>query len=92
MTRIFKLLCALALLSLTASLSAPKPAAALSAELAKKCLQMSFAAYPPVRAGTKKGNAAEQRKFYDDCIAHGGSMPATENEQKPPAEPQPKGK
>jgi hypothetical protein len=92
MDRIVKGLCTVALLGLALSIPAPKPAMALSAELAKKCLDMSYKVYPPKRTGVKHGNSAEQRKYYEDCLAHDGSMPATDNEQAAPAAAMPKAK
>jgi hypothetical protein len=43
-----------------------------SAELAKKCREMTVKAYPPVPAGTKKGTAQAERDFFKKCIANRG--------------------
>jgi hypothetical protein len=58
------------------SVTSPQ-AQAITVELAKKCREMSLKAYPPVLAGSKKGNSAEQRKYYEDCIQKAGTMPDT---------------
>ena len=92
MNRIFSLLCASMLLGLIPALTAPRPATALSADLAKKCRQMSFGVYPPKRVGVKKGDAAAQRQYYEKCIANGGKMPEMDNDQPAPSEPQIKNK
>jgi hypothetical protein len=44
------------------------PAAALSAEVAKKCREQAVKAHPPQRAGTKAYAQAE-RDAFRDCVA-----------------------
>jgi hypothetical protein len=70
---------------LFAGFVAPRPALAISAELAKKCRQMAFQAHPPQRVGTKTKAAAEERKFYSECLAKGGAP--TENKPQSPTAP-----
>ncbi len=65
-------------------LAAPTPAAAISADLAKKCRQMAFKAYPPQRAGTKSKSGEEMRKYYRACLDNGGSPPP-DTPEKPAA-------
>jgi hypothetical protein len=43
-----------------------------SAELAKKCRALTIKAHPPVLAGMKKGDAAEERAYFAACIKKGG--------------------
>jgi len=49
--------------------TAPTPA-----EIAKKCRDMMIRAYPPVRPGSKTGNAQQQREYFQACIAQKGKM------------------
>lgn len=72
-------------LGFNAHLAASTPAWAISADLAKKCRQMAFKAYPPKRVGTKVGNAQESRKYYRACLANGGAPP--EDAPEKPATP-----
>jgi len=48
---------------------------ALTAELAKKCQRLAAKAYPPVVTGMKKGNAANERAYFKECVSKGGDMP-----------------
>lgn len=50
------------------------PASAVSVDVAKKCRELMVKAYPPVRAGTSKGNTKEQQEYFRTCIARGGNM------------------
>jgi hypothetical protein len=52
----------------------PRPAHAITADLAKMCRELMVKAYPPVTAGSKHGNAQEERQYYRTCLAHGGNM------------------
>jgi hypothetical protein len=81
--------CGSALLSLVVAATASTPAAAISADLAIKCRNMAVKAYPPKRIGSKSGNAAAERKYYQSCITNNGEGPA-EDKQSP--EPQPPSK
>lgn len=55
------------------TLSVAPPAAAISADLAKKCREMAIHAHPPAPAGTSPYAAAE-RTFFADCISKNGQM------------------
>ena len=59
-----------ALLLSFAAHAAPAP----TAEVAKKCREMMIKAYPPVRPGSKTGNAQQQREYFQTCIAQKGKM------------------
>ena len=61
------------------------PASAITVELANKCREMSLKAFSPQRAGTKSGNAGEARKYYNACVANGGSPPEDKTKNPPPA-------
>jgi hypothetical protein len=50
------------------------PAAAISADLAKKCRDMAIKAHPPELPGGKPYGAAE-RDDYNKCISNNGQMP-----------------
>jgi hypothetical protein len=60
---------ALVVVSSAASAQSDSPP---SAELAKKCREMTVKAYPPVPAGTKKGTAQAERDFFKKCIENRG--------------------
>ena len=47
---------------------AAAPAAAITAEVAKKCRQVAVKAYPPRPAGTKN-YAQSERDAFRDCVA-----------------------
>lgn len=51
-------------------------AMAVSADLAKRCRAMTIKAYPPVVAGSKKGDAQEERNYFSTCISKNGRMDA----------------
>ena len=57
-----------------AVISAGQPASAITAELAKKCREMAFKAYPPVATGSKQSNAKGQQDYYRTCVAKNGKM------------------
>lgn len=56
------------------TLSAASPAAAISADLAKKCREMAIKAHPPEPAGTT-AYAQLERDFFRECVANNGEMP-----------------
>jgi hypothetical protein len=62
-----------------AACAAPIPgqpaAAAISAELAKKCRGLAIKAHPTEPAGKKAGSVQAQRDYFRDCVAKGGNMP-----------------
>jgi len=51
---------------------APQPQRPPSAELAKRCRELSIKAYPPVVAGSTKGDAIAERAYFTACIKKGG--------------------
>jgi hypothetical protein len=59
----------------------PQPAAALTAELAKKCRALAVKAHPTQRAGGKSSSERSQRDYFQACVAKNGNMP--DQEQKP---------
>ena len=71
------------------NLSAVSPAAAISADLAKKCRGMAIKAHPPAPAGTSPYAQAE-REFFRECISknghYGGQQPSKGPRPKPDRE------
>lgn len=55
-------------------LAAVSPAAAISADLAKKCRDMALKAYPPPTPPGNKAYAQAERDFFGDCVAKNGQM------------------
>ena len=58
-------------------------AGAVSAEVAKKYDALTAKAFPPrvignPAAGSAKGTGADQRAYYNKCVANGGKMPDLE--------------
>jgi hypothetical protein len=49
------------------------PAAAISADLAKKCRDMAIKAHPPATVGTSP-YAQLERDFFRNCVAKNGDM------------------
>jgi hypothetical protein len=54
-------------------------ASAVTAEVAKNCEALTIKAHPPSvpgnpAAGSAKGNAPAEQKYYSDCVAHGGNI------------------
>jgi hypothetical protein len=78
-----KALCVFGLLGAAISVTAPPPASAITAELAKQCRTMALKAYPRKLAGSKGGTSGAERKYFQDCVAKGGAMP--ENNTDAPA-------
>ena len=78
-------LCAASLLGMSLGLLPPAPASAITVEVAKKCRALADKAYPPVLPGMKKGNAANERAYFSECVSKGGDMP----EPAPAAQPGP---
>lgn len=78
--------CAAAAVCVCLMVASP-PASALTAELAKKCQRLAAQAYPPVLAGMKKGNAANERAYFKECVSKDGNMPEPEPHSANPAEP-----
>jgi hypothetical protein len=59
--------------------SAPSPASAVSAEVARKCTALMAKQFPPREpgnpaAGSAKGSGRDQRAFFNKCGANGGKV------------------
>ena len=55
----------------------------VSAEVVKKCNALTAKEFPPrvignPAAGSAKGTGADQRAYYNKCVANGGQMPDLE--------------
>jgi hypothetical protein len=75
-----KFLTALAAVILPAQiiiLSATSPAAAISADLAKKCREMAVKAHPPPIPPGNKAYAQAERDFFRECVSKNGQMQDT---------------
>ena len=81
----FVTVAAIVLIAQVIVLSAATPAAAISADLAKKCRQMAIKAHPPPVPLGNKAYAQAQRDFFRECVAKNGEMPNTDV-AKPPAD------
>jgi hypothetical protein len=82
MAAILRRLGALTLIIACALPASPKPAPALTAELAKRCRSLALKVQPYRRAGTAQGTAQAQRDYYRECIAKEGKMEGAD--QPPP--------
>jgi hypothetical protein len=82
-----RLIIAFTLLSFTALFVPTTPATAITAELANKCRALAIKANPPQRIGAKAGTAGNERKYYSDCVANGGSTPDEKTQSPPSAAP-----
>jgi hypothetical protein len=61
---------------------ATRDASAITAEVAKKCGELTAKAYPPrvpgnPAAGYANGTAEDFRKYFSKCVANGGNMDQT---------------
>lgn len=55
--------------------AAGAPAAAITAELAKKCRALAIKAHPYKLPGQKgPGSAEAERAYFNECVAKGGNM------------------
>jgi hypothetical protein len=70
------------ILGLSFSVVAPGSAAAITAELAKKCREMMIKAYPTRPAGSRTGAEQAQRDYFKQCIANKGREPISDEGQK----------
>ena len=62
-----------------AVVSTPDHAAAITAELAKKCSALTTKAFPPrvpgnPAAGSTKGNGLAEQNYFRRCVANGGNV------------------
>jgi hypothetical protein len=87
MKKTLKTLCIFGLLGIAVNVTAPPPASAVTAELANKCRAMALKAYPRKLAGSKKGTSGAERKYFQDCVARGGTGPDDNNQQTPAQTP-----
>jgi len=62
--------------------SARSQAVAPSAELAKKCRQLTVKTHPPALPGTKGGSARAERDYFAECIRKGGEMDQDSSQKK----------
>lgn len=58
--------------------SAPSPASAVTAEVARKCGALMVKQFPPREpgnpaAGSAKGTGRDQQAFFNKCVANGGN-------------------
>jgi hypothetical protein len=70
---------AVATLIFLASLQRTPRALAITAEVAKKCAELSGKAYPPrvlgnPAAGYINGTTEDYRKYFNKCVANGGTI------------------
>ena len=58
----------------------------LTVELAKQCRALMVKAYPPLPAGSPRGNAVQEREYFRSCVAQGGKTdnvkPTTDGRSK----------
>jgi hypothetical protein len=79
---------AVALLLAAARLT-PAGAAAITAEVAKKCDALVAREFPlrepgNPAAGNAKGSAQSERDFFNQCVANGGTMNGPADKNAPP--------
>ncbi len=55
--------------------AAASPAAAISADLAKKCRDMAIKSHPPPIPPGNKAYAQAERDFFRECVSRNGQMP-----------------
>ncbi|WP_426434881.1 hypothetical protein [Bradyrhizobium genosp. P] len=72
-----KFKCALLVLACIALSLVPDSAAAVTAEVARKCQALTAAQFPPrlpgnPAAGSTKGSGREQHEYFNKCVANGG--------------------
>jgi hypothetical protein len=87
MSKALKALCVFALLGTGFIPPASPPAFAITADLANKCRAMALKAYPRKLAGSKNGTSGAERKYFQDCVARGGTAPDDNNQQTPAQAP-----
>jgi hypothetical protein len=76
---VLKLQCAFVGLICATLLSTPDRASAVTVEVAKKCIALTDAAYPPripgnPAAGSAKGTGRSEQDYFSKCVARGGKM------------------
>jgi hypothetical protein len=70
-------LAAIILSSYIIVLSAASPAAAITADLAKKCRDMAVKAHPPPNPPGNRAYAQAERDFFRECVSKNGEMQST---------------
>jgi hypothetical protein len=56
----------------------PRPAAAISADLANKCRDMAIKSHPPPSPPGNKAYAQAEREFFRNCVSKNGQVSGTE--------------
>jgi len=76
--------------ALACLLALPRGAVAVTADVARACNVLVAKAFPPRQpgnpaAGSAKGNGADQRAYFQKCVANGGKMDdeASRNDSAP---------
>jgi hypothetical protein len=59
------------------------PAAAIGADLAKKCRDMAIRAHPPPIPPGNKAYAQAERDYFRQCVSRNGQMPDNGAQQDP---------
>jgi hypothetical protein len=54
----------------------PTEAFAISAELAKKCRELTLSVHRRQRAGSRTGTAKAERNYFQNCVVHDGDVEA----------------
>ena len=66
-----------------AILATASPAAAISADLAKKCRNMAIRAHPPPIPPGNKAYAQAEIEFFRQCVSRNGQVPDNGAQQDP---------
>jgi hypothetical protein len=70
-------------LALSIILYPVSPAAAISADLAKKCRDMAIKSHPPPIPPGGKAYAQAERNFFSECVSKNGEMPSPPSQSDP---------
>lgn len=68
--------------AMMASSAQSQAASPPTAELAKKCRQLTMKAHPPALPGTKGGSAQAERDYFAECTRKEGNMDQGSSQQK----------
>jgi hypothetical protein len=82
MTNSPRAITAISLFALSILFYPDSPAAALSADLAKKCRDMAIKSHPPPIPPGGKAYAEAERTFFSECVSKNGDMTV-----QPPSSP-----
>ena len=80
-SKLIKVLVASGMAALVAS-AITSPASALTADVAKKCRELMVKAYPPLPAGSSRGNAQKEREYFRACVAQDGKIDETSTDAR----------